>query len=166
MIINRELANSAGLKEKDFWKTPNGLYEPINNVFNFTLDPCCEIETPKCSKFFTLAADGLKQDWSKDVVFMNPPYSRGNIDKWVEKAYLESLKGSVVVALLPVSASAKWWHNWVIQKSNIVYIQGRVTFIDAESSAPFSSVLAIFNSDRKFRNMEYVGGGIFKLNEL
>lgn len=146
MIINKELANSRGCDQKDKWKTPDHIFEHLNNIFKFTLDPCCEIDSAKCSKYFTELENGLIQDWSTDIVFCNPPYSRGNIDLWMEKCFHESLKGATVVALIPISSSAKWWHRYVIGKADIKYYEGRIRFVGAEFTAPFSSCLAIYNS--------------------
>lgn len=144
MIINNELAMSLGHDQKDKWETPPKIFDPLMMEFGFTLDPCCEYHTRKCRKYFTPSENGLLQDWSKDDVFMNPPYSRGNIDLWVEKAYNESLKGALVVGLLPVSTSANWFHKWVWHKAEIRYYKGRIKFIGAPFTAPFSSMLAIW----------------------
>ena len=129
---------------KDKWETPPKVFDPLNDEFGFTLDPCCEKDNAKCSKFYTESDNGLIQDWSKDVVFVNPPYSRGNIDAWMRKCYEESLKGAKIVALIPVSSSSKWWHNYVWKKAEIRFIKGRIRFVGAPSTAPFSSCLAIY----------------------
>ena len=145
MIVNKELANSKGCTQKDKWETPDKIFAPLNREFGFTLDPCCEIHTAKCGKYFTEAENGLLQDWSGDIVFVNPPYSRGNIDKWMEKCYHESLWGVKVVALIPVSSSAGWWHKYVWKKADIRFYKGRIRFVGAPFTAPFSSCLAIWN---------------------
>ena len=75
------------------WATPKDLFEKLNKEFNFTLDPCATKENAKCDKYYTIEDDGLIQDWSKDVVFMNPPYGR-QIKHWIRKAYEESEKGA------------------------------------------------------------------------
>ena len=67
------------------WTTPQDFFDKLDAEFGFTLDPCCLHETAKCAKHFTPEEDGLAQDWSGDVVFMNPPYGR-EIGKWVRKA--------------------------------------------------------------------------------
>lgn len=145
MIINTELANSKGHDQKDLWGTPPPIYNPLNDEFRFTLDPCCLIQTAKCEKFYTPKENGLIQDWSNDIVFCNPPYSRGNIDKWTQKCFEESKKGAIVVGLFPVSTSAKWFHKWVWKKADLRFIEGRIRFVDAPYTAPFSSVLAVYN---------------------
>ena len=58
------------------WTTPQYLFDELDDEFKFTLDPCATDENAKCSKYFTIEDDGLSKDWSKDVVFMNPPYGR------------------------------------------------------------------------------------------
>ena len=149
MIVNKELAISSGHLSKDLWETPYKLFSKLNDEFNFTLDPCCMPETAKCPKHYTPLEDGLKQSWANETVFVNPPYSRGNIDKWVEKCYRESIAYGpdnypVIVALLPVSTSAKWFHKWVWKKADLRFIQGRIRFVGAPYTAPFSSMLAIY----------------------
>lgn len=146
MIITREMASSDGCEQKDKWETPEHIFRPLNEEFNFTLDPCAETETAKCAKFYTEADDGLEKDWSGEIVFCNPPYSRANINMWTKKCYQESLKGVVIVALLPVSTSARWFHHYVYGKADIRYYKGRIRFNGAPYTAPFSSMLAIYNA--------------------
>lgn len=57
--------------EKHTWETPQDFFDKLNNIFNFTLDSCAEVETAKCSKFYTVEDDALQQDW-KGVVWCNP----------------------------------------------------------------------------------------------
>lgn len=149
MIVNQQLAKSEGHINKDLWQTPDEIFQPLNAEFGFTVDPCCTVNTAKCRKFFTPDDNGLLQDWGGQIAFVNPPYSRGNIDKWVRKCYEESLKpGTIVVALLPVSTSANWWHDWVWKKAEIRFIRQRVRFKGAKHTAPFSSVIAIYKNDQ------------------
>jgi len=145
MIINKELANSKGCLQKDRWETDPDIFKQLNNIYNFTLDPCCEEDTAKCHKYYTEKENGLTKKWVGEVVFVNPPYSRGNIDKWMEKCYNESLNGTEIVALIPVSTSSHWWHNFVWNKSKIHFYRGRLRFVGAPFTAPFSSCLAIYN---------------------
>jgi site-specific DNA-methyltransferase (adenine-specific) len=61
---------------------------------------------------------------------------------------MESLKGILIVALIPVSTSSNWWHEYVWKKSEIEFIRGRVKFVGAKYTAPFSSCLVIYNKDK------------------
>lgn len=38
----------------DNWATPIKLFEELNNIYNFTLDPCSSHENHKCSKYLLL----------------------------------------------------------------------------------------------------------------
>ena|SRR5690242_3521038 len=139
------MINARPITQKDKWETPEPLFKQLDDEFNFTLDPCCEIETAKCPKYYTIDDDGLSKDWSGETVFCNPPYSNGNIDKWMEKCYRESLKQkTTVVALVAVSTSARWWHMWVINKAELRFIERRVKFVGAPYTATFSSVIVVF----------------------
>ena len=148
MIVNTELAQSHGCEQKDKWETPLKIFDALNQEFGFTLDPCCEPHTAKCPKYYTEANNGLQQDWSGEVVFCNPPYSRKRIALWMRKCYEESLKGTLIVALIPVSSSAGWWHDYVLGKAEIRFYRGRIRFIGAKYTAPFSSCLAIYNGTK------------------
>lgn len=143
MIVNKQLAESEGHTEKDKWETPPHVFAMLDLEFFFTLDPCCEAYTAKSKKYYTPAEDGLIQDWSGHNVFVNPPYSRGNIDKWVKKCSEEGQR-TTVVALLPVSTSAAWFHDYVWKKAEIRFVRRRIRFVGAPFTAPFSSMIVIW----------------------
>lgn len=67
------------------WETPQDLFDRLNAMHGFTLDVCALPENAKCAKYFTPEVDGLKQDWSGEVCWMNPPYGR-EIGRWIAKA--------------------------------------------------------------------------------
>ena len=41
------------------WATPQWLFDDLNEVYHFTLDPCATKENAKCKKFYTIAENGL-----------------------------------------------------------------------------------------------------------
>lgn len=126
------------------WETPQRFYNELNKEFNFTLDPCSN-GNHKCNKYFTIKEDGLKQDWSKDIVFMNPPYG-GHTGDWIRKAYLESRKGATVVCLIVASTDRSYWHEYCFPyASQIRFIRGRLKFGQSKTTAPFASALVIFS---------------------
>jgi len=144
MIVNTELARSTGHLQKDLWETPDHIFNELNKEFGFTLDPCCEIETAKCKRFFTPQDDGLEQSWADERVFINPPYSRGNIDRWMAKCFVESYRAELIVSLIPVSTSSAWFHKFVLGSAELRFLKGRIRFKGAPFTAPFSSMLAIY----------------------
>lgn len=128
----------------DNWSTPQYLFDKLNKRFKFTLDPCASVDNYKCNKYYTENQDGLSQDWSNEIVFMNPPYGK-EIGKWVQKAYEESLNGATVVCLLPARTDTKWFHNYCLLGS-VSFLKGRLKFGDSKNSAPFPSMIVIFYS--------------------
>lgn len=126
------------------WATPQKLFDELNEEFNFTLDPCATDENAKCNKHFTIEDDGLSKDWSKDVVFMNPPYGR-EIKKWIKKAYEESLNGATVVCLIPARTDTTYWHDFIFDKADdIRFLRGRLKFGNSKNSAPFPSAIVLY----------------------
>lgn len=47
----------------DEWATPQKLFDELDAVYGFTLDPCSSDENAKCKKHYTKADDGLKRSW-------------------------------------------------------------------------------------------------------
>ena len=128
-------------------ETPPEFYDRLNKEFNFTLDPCCTKKTAKCDKYYTKKEDGLIKDWIGEIVFVNPPYGR-ELKKWAEKCYLESLKGTKIVMLIPARTDTIYFHEFIYKKTEIRFIKGRLRFLKNGKqldSAPFPSMIAIFN---------------------
>ena len=128
----------------DLWSTPNDFFDKLNDEFHFTLDPCSTHENAKCYKHFTEEENGLLQDWGNEVVFCNPPYGR-QIKYWVKKAYEESQKDNTnVVMLIPARTDTIYFHEYIYHKAEIRFIKGRLKFGNAKNSAPFPSMVVIF----------------------
>ena len=139
----------------DEWATPQWLFDELNRIYHFTLDPCSTDENAKCKYHFTEKEDGLKKSWDCERIFMNPPYGR-EIGKWVEKCYINSRNDAnhVKLALLPARTDTKWFHDYIYGKAKIYFIRGRLKFNDGKGSAPFPSMIAVWNSSyENFREM-------------
>ena len=97
--------------------------------------------------------NGLEKTWKDEVVFCNPPYGR-EISKWVKKCYLENLlNNTLIVLLIPARPDTLYFHEYIYNKPyvDIIFIKGRLKFeINgvAQNSAPFPSMLVIFNKKR------------------
>lgn len=83
---------------------------------------------------------GLKQDWTSEVVFCNPPYSA--VSDWVEKAFNSN---ATSVFLIPSRTDTKYFHNFCAKAKEIRFIKGRLKFSDAKNAAPFPSCLVVFD---------------------
>ncbi len=112
------------------WETPQAFFNMLGSEFVFTLDVAALPGTAKCNSFFTPDIDGLKQDWTNDIFFMNPPYGRGqDVYSWVRKAYETArIGGGTGVALLPVSGDTKWFHQFCMKANEIRFVRDRLWF--------------------------------------
>lgn len=135
--------NSLFTSERQTWDTPRHIFDHLDKIFNFDLDPCCEPHTAKCGKYYTKEDDGLIQDWSGCNVFINPPYETKLQRAFVEKA--ASDEPNKAVCLIPARTDTKIWHEVIFPKaSQIWFIKGRIKFEGADNSAPFPSAVVVF----------------------
>lgn len=81
-VFNRELPAS------DFWQTPPNIYYYVNQFYESLemnyFDPC-----PKDPK-----DDGLLIQWNNNV-YINPPYSKGQLKDWIKKGLEEYETNSI-----------------------------------------------------------------------
>ena len=115
------------------WATPVGVRAELDAEFHFDFDPC-----PLGG-----AQDGLSTlftEWAGRRVFCNPPYGPG-LGKWLERG----LEADVAVFLIPARTDTRWFHEVVLPKAKeIRFIKGRLKFGDAVNSAPFPSMIVVF----------------------
>lgn len=125
------------------WPTPQDFFDALDAEFQFTLDPCATPANAKCTTYFTRTDCGLAQSWAGHRVFCNPPYGR-DIIRWAEKCYRSSQEGALVALLVPARTDTRWFHDWVYRKAEIRFVRGRLKFGNACNSAPFASIVAIY----------------------
>lgn len=137
-MINKALFSSA----KEDWETPDELFEQYNRKYNFTLDVCADSKNHKCERYFTKEQDALKQNWDGERCWCNPPYGR-TIGDFVKKA---AESKALTVMLIPARTDTKWFHIYIYMHRPIEFIKGRIRFVGAESTAPFPSMIVIFDN--------------------
>ena len=112
------------------WRTDEKVFRELDLEFGFDFDPC---------PYYSLV-NGLEVPWTGRRVFCNPPYKRGEIAKWLAK----HKDAAVAVYLLPSRTGTRWWHEFSPQ-AEVRYFRGRLRFGGVENTAPFDSVLLIFD---------------------
>lgn len=131
----------------DEWATPRELFAKLDAEFHFTCDAASTDENALCARHFTIADDGLSQEWAGNV-WCNPPYGR-QVGRWAEKAATSNM-GGVNVLLVPARTDTAWWHDWIFGKATqIRFLRGRLRFGDGKGSAPFPSAVVVY--DRRER---------------
>jgi ParB family chromosome partitioning protein len=125
------VSNNSG--EQD-WYTPEVYLEAARKVVGpFDLDPASSDTAQKFVKaktYFTKDDDGLIQDW-RGVVWLNPPYGSGIVDKFAEKLVdsLGSIKSAVV--LVNNATETRWFQLLANNSNAICFPSGRIKFLDS-----------------------------------
>jgi phage N-6-adenine-methyltransferase len=127
-------------------KTPLWLFDRVNQEFHFTIDAAATPENALCLRFWTKADDGLKQNWSSERAWCNPPYSRLQLMRWVEKALSES---AVTVLLVPGDSSTKASQRLLTEATGILFLDARIKFDSERSGAKFASWLVLCNGTER-----------------
>lgn len=129
----------------DEWTTPQDFFDKLNDEFHFTLDACADESNHKCDRYYTAEQDALKQDWSGETVFCNPPYGR-QIGDFVKKCFCEVYQGNCncVVMLIHARTDTRWFHDYIYHKAEVRFVKGRLKFGGMKNNAPFPSMIVIF----------------------
>lgn len=99
-------------------------------------------------RIFHEAAGWAKAKLGGHRVFCNPPYGQA-IGEWVAKCYQEGTKeNTLVVLLIPARTDTKYFHDYILHRSEIRFVRGRLKFGDGKNSAPFPSMLVIFRGPK------------------
>ena len=156
MTNKRKDGNTAA---KDEARTPPEIFRKLDEEFHFGVAAAASHGNHLCDAYFTKdnpMGDALSIKWygglseRRQPFFCNPPYSNGNIIKFVEKAWLESGNGATVVLLIPSDPSTQYFDFCFENASEIRFMQPRVKFNNPDgtpmkSSPPMGSMIVVFS---------------------
>jgi phage N-6-adenine-methyltransferase len=148
-----------GSAPNDDRPTPKKTFDKLNREFGFTLDAAASAENAKCTKFYDVKTNGLAQDWSKDVVWLNPPYGAKVMPMWAEKARTEARKGATVVMLAQAYTHRLWFVECIQGAHEVRFFQRTIAFGNSTGApAPFGSVLIIYRPGKPPREPKVTFG--------
>lgn len=144
--------------------TPPELFDEAARRWGpFTIDVSAAAHNAKVARFYDIAADGLRQDWTGERVWCNPPFSA--LRPWVEKAWASD---AAVVMLLPANRTEQpWWQDLIEPfrdnggRLRTFFWRGRQRFIMPNSGGvvlpnqrpPFGIVFAVWSRPVLSRNI-------------
>lgn len=165
-----------GHSKNDELRTPDYIYDWLWRRFRLDFDAAASHANHRCPDYATKDGtfvtirdewgklcpgrtaqandlDGLTVPWRGLRVFVNPPYSRGMIEKFVDKAIAERDNAEIIVMLVKVDTSTEWWRK--LSAHAHVEFLGRVRYLDENggplrdkngkaTAATFPSCVAIF----------------------
>jgi len=144
----------------DEWETQDDLYQVLNQEFGFQFDLCANEKNTKCAHWSEDVQDfavciGVRD---YDVYWMNPPYSRKNINKCMAAATYMNGHGKTVVTLTRFDPTANWFKSCVDGIAQEVrMLDKRLRFKGAAASYPFPCCVSVYRG-RKY-NTEYIMWG-------
>ena len=127
------------------WYTPPIFIEAARTVLGeIDLDPASSEKANKNVKakvFYTKEDDGLSLPWNGNI-WLNPPYERGLVNKFIEKLYEEIDKGGVggVIVLTNNATETQWWQKLVSGAHSICFPKGRIQFLGEDGEVKNSPV--------------------------
>lgn len=156
MAFDTEVLFSTG---SDEWETPWDLFHRLDEEFHFQWDVAATLVNRKVMDYYGpdhhLAEyrDALTIKWQASPCWMNPPYSKGLQAKFIQKANHERWQGIQTVALLPARTDTRAFHRYIYDAKvwqprpgiEIRLLAGRLKFGGATNSAPFPSMIVVFN---------------------
>lgn len=138
----------------DKWCTPPEVLNWISKNFGFCYDPCPADFDPDMFNLpgsvptwypahWSTIADGLSYIWY-DTNFVNPPYS--DTKHWIEKCEQECKHFQhTVILLIPSRTDTEYFQTHCKSATDIYLIEGRLKFGGSKNSAPFPSVIIVYN---------------------
>ena len=138
------LHRATDLPPKDFWRTPQWLFDLLDSEFGpFDLDAAATPTDARCDAFLTVLDNALTIDWSSrgSRVFVNPPYSRAGGDgegllAWVQAAVRARDAGAVVVMVAPPALSTRYHQVLKSEAIELLHLPRRVPFLDPDTGEP------------------------------
>lgn len=150
------------------WQTPYSLYAALCSRYRFDFDAFADHDNALCGQYATAdgtwqksvidkvpvrmsTLDGLLTSWAERRVFLNPPYSRGFLDRVADKMIDERNNAQVIVGLLPANTDTKWFHA-LRDVADITFLPRRVKFVDPDTgreggSPPGGSMIVVMKND-------------------
>ena len=107
------------------WYTPPWIFHRLG--LEFDLDPCQPpegIPWIPAKKRYSVSDDGLTSPWAGRV-WLNPPYGK-HTSAWLERMNYHR-NG---IALVFARTDCAWFHESVAKADSILFLRGRVKFVD------------------------------------
>ncbi len=120
--------------ESDGWRTPSEVFDPLMARYNFVIDLCASAQNTKCPRFFTKEQNALNQEWprlTEGWCWLQPPYSKPNLELFTAEAKRQAKAGSGIVALIPATPGTAWFQDNIFGGCDLLSAEavdrGRIT---------------------------------------
>jgi len=136
---------SGNIKERDYWETPQWLFDILNKQYKFDLDCCANRKNRKvgnfCNNFLRFPHGSMYK-----CVWMNPPFSKANE---IFEYYFEKINGikSGVCIYRCDNMETRIWQYVILKNATWIFIpKGRICYEGMEGKGSrFPSALIGLN---------------------
>lgn len=107
----------------DEWLTPANIIAALGP---FDLDPASPVNRPRdtAMRHYSVLDNGLQRDWHGRI-WLNPPYHRSVISKWMARMAMHNWG----TALVNASTDCQWFFTYVWpMASAVLFLKGRIEF--------------------------------------
>jgi phage N-6-adenine-methyltransferase len=113
--------------------TPQRVLDVVRAVAPIGLDPCTTKDNPTKARFFyTPDEDGSTASWAlcppDELIYVNPPYSRGMLAKWAAKVVHSAQQGREIIMLTPCDLGTIWATTLFNHADALAGWRGRIAF--------------------------------------
>lgn len=122
--------HESSINESVEWYTPPEIFEALGLTFD--LDPC----SPGAGRsyvptleHYTIADDGLSQDWGSRLAWVNPPYGP-HTKVWMDKL----ARHGNGIALVFARTDVRWFHEFGAKADVVCFMHSRIYFFEGDIS--------------------------------
>lgn len=133
--MSRTMPKQKPGKSEQVVRTPPEFLNAVKSllgIHHFAIDLSALEENAVAERCYTPTHSGLIHPWYTGAAswgFCNPEYS--DIAPWVEKAAQETRRARANSAvLIPASVGSNWWADYVHAQAMVLFLKGRITFLD------------------------------------
>lgn len=146
------------------WYTPPLFLEAARTVLGgIDLDPASSAkanENVRAKIFYTKEVDGLSLPWNGSV-WLNPPYERGLVNKFVDKLYDEIEKGGVrgAIVLSNNATETQWWQKLASKAHSVCFPKGRIRFLGEDGevkNSPVQGQTFVLISEERLQQIRFI----------
>lgn len=129
--------------------TPEDFLQAVKDTLGidaFYCDLAATDENRKAGLYLSPEIDALSVPWTfrDGWCWLNPEFS--NIAPWVQKSYESAAHDGVHIAVLvPAAVGSNWWRDWVHDKADVRFLNGRITFDGHTQPYPKDCALLLYS---------------------
>jgi site-specific DNA-methyltransferase (adenine-specific) len=159
-FLNGTLLTPGGNPDGQCYQTPKPLFDKLHREFHFTVDACASAGNALLPRFWSVEDDALRQDWSKEIVFCNPPFN--NLAPFLFKA--RTARRAVVLAPLNYCTSVCFQAT---PPDHLIAPDHRIRFVTGkEPGSPVLGTALLVYGPLSHQEKQAIGGVCLSVNPL